>query len=149
LSDSEFTAEVTNAVGDCFGQRVSLGKGAIWALPTFEDNGAAIALMLSRLDALKFPQTTSLPETTPTQATFSGSPMRDVFVSHASEDKDAVARPLVQKLIAKGITVWFDEYELKLGDSLRRKIDQGLAQSRHGLVIMSKNFFSKPWPQKE
>lgn len=74
---------------------------------------------------------------------------RDVFVSHAREDKDTVARPLVQMLTARGVTVWFDEYELKLGDSLRRKIDQGLRESRHGLVIMSKNFFRKEWPQKE
>jgi hypothetical protein len=74
---------------------------------------------------------------------------RDVFISHASEDKDAVARPLANELLARGLTVWFDEYELVLGDSLRRKIDDGLAQSQVGVVILSHAFFAKQWPQRE
>jgi hypothetical protein len=45
--------------------------------------------------------------------------------------------------------VWLDDCELTLGDSLRRSIDQGLAQSRFGVVILSPNFFAKEWPQKE
>jgi hypothetical protein len=49
----------------------------------------------------------------------------DVFVSHASEDKDDVVRPLAQALQARGLEVWYDEFELRVGDSLRRKIDQG------------------------
>ena len=36
-----------------------------------------------------------------------------------------------------------------MGDSLRRKIDQGLRNSRFGVVILSKHFFEKEWPQKE
>jgi len=52
----------------------------------------------------------------------------DVFLSHASEDKDTIARPLYQALTAAGVSVWFDEAVLKLGDSLRRKIDEGLAR---------------------
>jgi len=39
----------------------------------------------------------------------------DVFLSHASEDKDAIARPLYQALIKAGLTVWFDEAALRLG----------------------------------
>ena len=73
----------------------------------------------------------------------------DVFISHASEDKDAVARPLADKLTAAGIRVWLDANELTIGDSLRRKIDHGLAQSRYGVVILSPAFFSKEWPQNE
>ena len=42
----------------------------------------------------------------------------DVFISHASEDKDSVVRPLAQALVAKGLKVWYDEFELKIGDSL-------------------------------
>jgi len=38
---------------------------------------------------------------------------------------------------------------LSLGDSLRRSIDGGLAKSRYGVVILSKKFFEKEWPQKE
>ena len=73
----------------------------------------------------------------------------DVFISHASEDKLSVALPLSEKLIQKGFRVWLDEHQLTLGDSLRRKIDEGLAKSRFGIVILSKSFFSKEWPQKE
>jgi TIR domain-containing protein len=74
---------------------------------------------------------------------------RDVFVSHASEDKQAIARPLADSLSERGLTVWFDEYELVLGDSLRGKIDDGLARSTIGVVVLSHAFFAKPWPRRE
>lgn len=73
----------------------------------------------------------------------------DLFISHASEDKPEVVRPLVEKLKAMGLRVWFDEFELTLGDSLRRSIDKGLAGSRFGIVILSPDFFRKEWPTKE
>jgi hypothetical protein len=73
----------------------------------------------------------------------------DLFISHASEDKDAIARPLYEALTAAGISVWFDEATLTLGDSLRRKIDEGLATCRFGVVILSPHFLSKEWPQLE
>ena len=75
--------------------------------------------------------------------------MSDVFISHASEDKKAVARPLAQKLRDEGVDVWYDDFALKLGDSLRQSIDHGLTQSRYGVVILSENFFAKKWPQRE
>jgi DNA-binding beta-propeller fold protein YncE len=74
---------------------------------------------------------------------------RDVFISHASEDKDAIARPLVEQLRALMVSVWFDEYELMLGDSLRARIGDGLRHSRVGVVILSPSFFGKRWPQWE
>ncbi len=73
----------------------------------------------------------------------------DVFISHASEDKAAVATPLASRLRALGLTVWLDDAELRIGDSLRRKIDAGLVNSRFGVVILSKAFFAKDWPQYE
>jgi len=73
----------------------------------------------------------------------------DVFVSHASEDKDSFVRPLVESLRASGLTVWFDEATLKVGDGLRRSIEKGLARSRYGIVIISKAFLAKEWPQRE
>lgn len=73
----------------------------------------------------------------------------DVFISHASEDKQSVVRPLAKKLRSLGMRVWVDESELKIGDSLSRKIDEGLAKSRAELVILSKAFFSKKWPEYE
>ena len=73
----------------------------------------------------------------------------DVFISHASEDKDEVARPLAAALQSGGLRVWYDEFELRIGDSLRRKIDKGLASSRFGVVVLSKSFFAKGWPNYE
>jgi hypothetical protein len=73
----------------------------------------------------------------------------DIFICHASEDKEAIARPLADALNDQGFQVWYDEYTLKLGDSLRRVIDKGLINSTYGAVILSKSFFSKDWPQKE
>lgn len=64
----------------------------------------------------------------------------DVFISHASEDKDEVVRPLATALKNLGLRVWYDEFELKIGDSLRRKIDQGLSRSRFGVVVISRDF---------
>lgn len=73
----------------------------------------------------------------------------DVFISHASEDKDRIVRPLATALKNRGITVWYDEFELKIGDSLRRKIDRGLANSRFGIVIISRAFIAKGWTNYE
>lgn len=73
----------------------------------------------------------------------------DIFISHASEDKEDIVRPLADQLRQRGLRVWLDETEIKLGDSLRRSIDHGLSRSRYGLVILSPSFLKKEWPQKE
>ena len=73
----------------------------------------------------------------------------DVFISHASEDKDEVVRPLAEALRQGGLEVWFDEFELRIGDSLRRKIDSGLARSRFGVVVLSQAFLGKGWTNYE
>lgn len=73
----------------------------------------------------------------------------DFFISHASEDKDNFVRPLVNELARRGISVWFDEQTLEIGDSLRRNIDGGLKKASYGIVILSHAFFSKKWTQYE
>ncbi|MEP6540441.1 MAG: toll/interleukin-1 receptor domain-containing protein [Bryobacteraceae bacterium] len=73
----------------------------------------------------------------------------DFFLSHAWEDKERFARPLYHALIAAGASVWFDEAVLNIGDSLRRKIDEGLARFRYGIVVISPSFLNKEWPQRE
>jgi hypothetical protein len=73
----------------------------------------------------------------------------DVFVSHASEDKDDFVRDFVKCLQQHGLKVWYDEFTLRVGDSLRRSIDNGLKNSRYGIVVLSEAFFSKEWPQRE
>jgi hypothetical protein len=74
----------------------------------------------------------------------------DVFISHASEDKDRFVRPLAQALRATGdVTVWYDEWELEVGDRLVERINDGLARSRFGVVVLSPAFFEKNWPRTE
>jgi len=73
----------------------------------------------------------------------------DAFISHASEDKQEFVKPLAEKLIGLGLKIWYDEFELKVGDSLRGSIDRGLVNSKYGIVVLSKNFFLKNWPQYE
>jgi hypothetical protein len=58
-------------------------------------------------------------------------------------------RPLAVALKESGLSVWFDEFELKIGDSLRRKIDKGLVSSRFGIVVLSKAFFGRGWTEYE
>ncbi len=100
------------------------------------------------------PRTTeNAPQTPPTRQSSSKSERKheewDVFISYASENKDAIARPLAEALRDKGLRVWYDEFSLTVGDSLRKSIDQGLARSRFGVVILSKHFFEKRWPEQE
>ena len=73
----------------------------------------------------------------------------NVFISHASEDKDEIVRPLANALQEEDLRVWYDEFSLRIGDSLRRKIDQGLANSRVGLVVLSHSFIAKGWTNYE
>lgn len=73
----------------------------------------------------------------------------DVFISHASEDKKEIVSPLAKKLHKFGLNVWFDEFSLKVGDSLSRSIDKGLSKSSYGVIVLSINFLSKPWPEYE
>ena len=75
--------------------------------------------------------------------------MWDVFISHASEDKETVALPLAQELEKYCLRVWLDKWLLSPGDSLRKKIDEGLMNSSLGVVILSEKFFAKNWPQAE
>ena len=73
----------------------------------------------------------------------------DVFISHASEDKDSIVRSLATALSDRGLKVWYDEFTLRIGDSLRQKIDRGLANSRVGLVVLSPSFIAKGWTNYE
>lgn len=72
----------------------------------------------------------------------------DVFVSHATEEEPFV-RQLAEVLQAAGLKVWYDRFTLRVGDSLRRSIDEGLARSKFGIVVLSPYFFAKEWPQRE
>lgn len=73
----------------------------------------------------------------------------DIFISHASEDKDEFVRELANILTTLKVKVWYDEFSLNVGDSLTSSIDKGLNQSKFGLVVISKNFLNKKWTDYE
>lgn len=73
----------------------------------------------------------------------------DVFISHSSEDKDTVVRELANLLKSLGLKVWYDEFTLKVGDSLTQKIDEGLIDSNFGIIIISNAFLNKKWTDYE
>ncbi|MBX3742599.1 MAG: toll/interleukin-1 receptor domain-containing protein [Akkermansiaceae bacterium] len=72
-----------------------------------------------------------------------------LFISHASEDKADFVEPLVEALGSAGFEVWYDKYELTLGDSLLQKISQGLRECDYGVVVLSPDFFLKKWTKAE
>ncbi|MDO4563888.1 MAG: TIR domain-containing protein [Clostridia bacterium] len=73
----------------------------------------------------------------------------DVFISHASEDKESFADELCKELQCTGIKVWYDAISMTWGDSLRAKIDSGLSKSKYGIVVLSKDYIKKGWTQYE
>jgi hypothetical protein len=72
----------------------------------------------------------------------------DVFISHATEDKD-LAGPLAMALRAKGLKVWFDAHQMLMGDDIASAVEKGLARSQYGVVILSKVSLDKPWVRQE
>lgn len=73
----------------------------------------------------------------------------DVFICHASEDKESFVRPLAEALRRLGVAVWYDGFSLDVGDSLSKEIDRGIAGSKFGIVVISKSFIGKAWPDHE
>lgn len=74
----------------------------------------------------------------------------DVFVSHATEDKESFADEFVDILQQKyNLKVWYDAVSIKWGDSIRAEIDKGLKKSKFGVVILSRSYISKYWTNYE
>ena len=73
----------------------------------------------------------------------------DVFLSHASEDKEAFVRPLATRLKENNIKAWYDEFEIQWGDSIRESIDEGLKKSKFAIIVLSKHYFKKVWTSNE
>ena len=72
----------------------------------------------------------------------------DVFLSHSSKDK-AVVRAIAERLRADGLRVWFDEWEMKPGDHIQAKIEEGLERSRALALCMSAHAFGSDWARLE
>jgi len=72
-----------------------------------------------------------------------------VYLAHASADKGRLAEPLATALRAQGIEVWLDKWEIRSGDSLRRKMEEGLGACTHFVVLLTENSIGRPWVETE
>ena len=72
-----------------------------------------------------------------------------VYLAHGSEDKETIVRPLAHRLMEKGIEVWFDNWEIRAGDSLRQKMEEGLGNCTHFVVVLTPTSMTKPWVNAE
>lgn len=81
----------------------------------------------------------------------SPAPEYDVFVSHAWEDKADFVDEFVQELKNAGLRVWYDTSQIKWGDSLRKRIDEGLKHSKFGVIVLSPSYIAdgKYWTKAE
>ena len=74
---------------------------------------------------------------------------KDVFISHASQDKSTYVLPLKHALDAEGVSSWLDAFEITWGDSIVGEVNVALARSDYVLVCLSNHFLDRPWPEAE
>lgn len=74
---------------------------------------------------------------------------RDVFLCHAGEDKTEFVRPFADELRANAITYWLDEAEIRWGESITRKVNDGLATSRFFIPFFTPAFYQRNFPEIE
>ena len=76
-------------------------------------------------------------------------PTYDVFISHASKDKEALVEDLYQSLKTLGISIFYDKESLEWGDKWKDKILDGTKKAEFAIIVISKNFFDREWTEKE
>lgn len=73
----------------------------------------------------------------------------DVFICHSSNDKAEIVQPLADKLRELGLSVWYDDFEISIGDDIRASIESGINDSRYGVIILSEDFIEADWAGAE
>lgn len=73
----------------------------------------------------------------------------DAFISHAVEDKLAIANELAIRLEAANLKIWYSGNELSVGDLVNNTVEKGLSSSRYGIIILSKTYIEKSWTMRE
>jgi hypothetical protein len=149
---------VKNLRGHVMGAAYPVGRGTVYFLPEASQPAEIVNALLrpssgGEIKSNQPDEALSLPTPAMTNPAFLV-PLRSpyefhVFVSHASEDKRNLVHPLADKLFTRGIRPWIDDQQIVGGESLRRKIDEGLAKSAHGIVVLTKAFFAKEWTNLE
>jgi hypothetical protein len=74
---------------------------------------------------------------------------KDILICHAKEDKSTIVHPLVSALEKEGISYWLDDEQIAWGESVTAKVNEGLRKSEYVVVIISRTFLLKNWPQRE
>jgi hypothetical protein len=74
---------------------------------------------------------------------------KDIFLCHSSEDKEEVVKPIFEACNQAEISCWYDEAEIKWGDSITQKVNEGLRISQYVIVVFSTAFIEKNWPKRE
>lgn len=74
--------------------------------------------------------------------------MSKIFLSHASIDKPFVEK-LAEDLKKRGVQVWYDKWEIKVGDSILWKIEEGIEESDYLAIVISKEAWESDWVRKE
>ncbi len=76
---------------------------------------------------------------------------RDVFLLHAGEDKPTFVAPFADALHGRCLTYWLDSAEIRWGDSLVGKVNEGLRDARYAVLFLSRQMLSrdKNWPRFE
>lgn len=142
----------------------------LWPLPALDtpedDDHSALAAALVRiawylpryrLGAEVPPEVSSLlerrgaagkPGTPTTTCDLERLPAQGVYLSYASLDR-ALARRIAQDLRTTGVDVWLDEWEIRVGDSIAGRIQEGLERAAFVVVLLTRHSIASGWVEKE
>lgn len=70
------------------------------------------------------------------------------FLCYSSLDKQIVMK-VKTALDKRGIFTWFDEFQVGVGESIRREIEKGIKSSNFLILFMSKSAFKSEWVNRE
>jgi hypothetical protein len=134
-SYSSYTPSHSSSVSSGAAQNSGSGSGSS-ARPRWSRAGSAVVYTPAQVRALtpvrqSVEQRASLPD------------LRDMFLCHAWDDRQGLAKQLHDLLESRRVSVWFSEKDLGLGTTLLREIDKGLAKSRIGIVLVTPALLSR------
>ncbi|WP_071988931.1 toll/interleukin-1 receptor domain-containing protein [Pantoea ananatis] len=132
-----YTPPYSSPNGGNNSSNVSRGGGSSSTKPRWSKSSSSVYYTTAQVQSL-----TPIRETVEQRAAEQPD-LRDVFLCHAWDDRQGVAKELHDLLEAAGVKVWFSEKDLSLGVPMMRAIDKGLANSRVGLVLVTPAFLNR------
>lgn len=129
-SPPSYSTASYSSSGSSGGSRSSGGRSSRSSKPSWSRPGSSQFYTPEEVKAL-----TPIRATVEKRATLPD--LRDVFLCHAWDDRQGVAKQLCDLLVARNVSVWFSENDIGLGEPFLRAIDKGLARSRIGIVLVT------------